>query len=139
MKFTFDKDAMIREIAIAQEIISTKQVAEIRSNVALYAYNNSLTIKATDSKVNFETTLPVQIQEEGETTIYCDKFMGILTSLPEGEIEFNQPVENGNDQAITVIITCWKSIRKIRLINSRISVPQTMFLILTFHPRTSRR
>ena len=104
MKFTFDKDAMIREIAIAQEIISTKQVDEIRSNVALYAYNNSLTIKATDSKVNFETTLPVQIQEEGETTIYCDKFMGILTSLPEGEIEFNQPVENGSDQAITVII-----------------------------------
>lgn len=104
MKFTFDKDAMIKEIAVAQEIISTKQVAEIRSNVALYAYNNTLTIKATDSKVNFETNLPVQIQEEGETTVYCDKFMGILTSLPEGEIEFNQPANNGSDQAITVII-----------------------------------
>ena len=29
MKFTFDKDAMIKEIAIAQEIISTKTVGSI--------------------------------------------------------------------------------------------------------------
>ena len=36
MKFTFDRDTMIREISIAQEIITTKQVGEIRSNVALY-------------------------------------------------------------------------------------------------------
>ena len=104
MKFTFDRDSMIKEISVAQEIISTKQVAEIRSNVALYAYNGTLTIKATDSKVNFETNLPVQIQEEGETTVYCDKFMGILTSLPEGEIEFNQSTDNSNDQSISVII-----------------------------------
>ena len=61
-------------------------------------------IKATDSRVNFETVLPIQLQEEGETTIYCDKFMGILTSLPEGEIEFNQPLTNDNDLAITVVI-----------------------------------
>ena len=104
MKFTFDRDTMIREISIAQEIITTKQVGEIRSNVALYAHNNSLIIKATDSRVNFETVLPIQLQEEGETTIYCDKFMGILTSLPEGEIEFNQPLTNDNDLAITVVI-----------------------------------
>lgn len=104
MKFTFDRDAMIREIAISQEIISTKQIADIRSNVALYAFNNSLLIKATDSKVNFETTLPVQIQEEGETTIYCDKFMSILTALPDGEIEFNQTSTDPQNQSITVVI-----------------------------------
>ncbi len=104
MKFIFDKDAMIKEIAIAQEIISTKQAADIRSNVALSASNNTLTIKATDSKVNFETQIPVQIQEEGSTTIYCDKFMGILTSLPEGDIEFNQETGSEGEQVISVLI-----------------------------------
>ncbi|MCH5290478.1 MAG: DNA polymerase III subunit beta [Treponema sp.] len=104
MKFTFDRDAMIKEIAIAQEIISTKNAGSILSNVLLSAFNNSLVIKATDIKVNFETHLPVQVEQEGSTTVYCDKFMGILTSLPEGEIEFNQAHENGEEQAITVLI-----------------------------------
>lgn len=104
MKFIFDRDAMIREISIAQEIISTKQAADIRSNVALFAHNNTLTLKATDSKVNFESQIPVQINEEGETTIFCDKFMGILTALPEGEIEFNQETSDSSDTAINVVI-----------------------------------
>ncbi|MEE3313359.1 MAG: DNA polymerase III subunit beta [Treponema sp.] len=104
MKFTFERDAMIREISIAQEIISAKQAADIRSNVALYASNNTLTLKATDSKVNFESQIPIQITEEGSTTIFCDKFMGILTALPEGEIEFNQETDSSSETAINVVI-----------------------------------
>ena len=94
MKFTFDRDAMILEVAIAQEIISTKQAGSILSNISLSASANTLTIRATDVKVSFETQVPVQVLEEGETTVYCDKFMGILTSLPSGEIEFNQPSDD---------------------------------------------
>lgn len=90
MKFTFDKDAMIKEISIAQEIITNKSPVSILSNILIIAENNSLTIKATDSTVKFTTTIPVDIQEEGRTTIYCDKFMSILSSLPAGDIEFNQ-------------------------------------------------
>jgi len=103
MKFNFDKDAMIKEIAIAQEIISTKNAGSIMSNVLLNATDNRLYIKATDLKVNFETQVPVQVIEEGCTTIYCDKFMGILSSLPSGEIEFIQE-GNSEDQSINVTI-----------------------------------
>lgn len=105
MKFTFDRDAMIGEIAIAQEIISTKNAGSILSNVSLSASaaDNSLTIKATDIKVSYQTVVPVQVQEEGNTTVYCDKFMGILTSLPEGEVEFNQEQGDGG-VAINVTI-----------------------------------
>lgn len=88
MKFTFDRDAMIKEIAIAQEIITNKSPVTILSNILIIAENNSLTIKATDSTVKFTTTIPVDIQEEGRTTIYCDKFMSIISSLPSGDIEF---------------------------------------------------
>lgn len=104
MKFTFDRDAMIHEIAIAQEIISSKNPGSILSNVSLSAVNNSITIKATDFKVNFETQIPVQIMEEGTTTVYCDKFMGILNSLPGGEIEFNQTSDSNDEQSIIVNI-----------------------------------
>ena len=90
MKFTFDRDAMIKEISIAQEIITNKSPVSILSNILIIAENNSLTIKATDSVVKFSTVIPVDIQEEGRTTIFCDKFMSILSSLPSGDIEFVQ-------------------------------------------------
>jgi len=90
MKFTFDRDAMIKEISIAQEIITNKSPVSILSNILVIAENNALTIKATDSAVKFTTTIPVDIQEEGRTTIFCDKFMSILSSLPSGDIEFVQ-------------------------------------------------
>ena len=85
MKFTFDRDAMIKEITVAQEIITNKSPVSILSNILVIAENDALTIKATDSTVKFTTTMPVDIQEEGRTTIFCDKFMSILSSLPSGE------------------------------------------------------
>lgn len=90
MKFSFDRDSLLKEISIAQEIIATKNAISILSNVLLEAQNGSLTIKATDIKVNFQTTIPVDVQESGTTTVFCDKFMSIISSLPSGEIEFDQ-------------------------------------------------
>lgn len=90
MKFSFDRDALLKEISIAQEIIATKNNISILSNVLLSADNGSLTIRATDIKVNFETRIPVDVQEGGSTTVFCDKFMSIISSLPPGEIEFEQ-------------------------------------------------
>lgn len=90
MKFTFDRDAMIKEISVAQEIITNKSPVSILSNILVIAENNNLTIKATDSTVKFTTIIPVDIQEEGRTTIFCDKFMSILSSLPSGDVEFIQ-------------------------------------------------
>ena len=90
MKFTFDRDAMIKEIAIAQEVITNKSPISILSNILIIAENGILTIKATDSTLKFTTSLPVDIIEEGRTTIFCDKFMSILSSLPSGDVEFIQ-------------------------------------------------
>lgn len=90
MKFQFDRDAMIKEVAIAQEIIANKSPISVLSNVLLIAENNTLTIKASDSVVDYITKIPVEIQEEGSTTIYCDKFMKIISKAPQGQIEFEQ-------------------------------------------------
>ncbi len=90
MKFTFDRDSMMKEISIAQEIITNKSPISILSNILLIAKDNTLTIKASDTSVNFITNIPVDILEEGSTTIFCDKFSNILSSLPSGEIEFEQ-------------------------------------------------
>ena len=90
MKFTCERSVLLKEIAIANEIIASKNAISILSNIYLEANNDGLTIKATDMKVNFETKVPVDVQEPGSVTIYGDKFCGILNSIPDGEIEFEQ-------------------------------------------------
>ena len=90
MKFTCERSILLKEIAIANEIIASKNVISILSNIYLEAGEGSLTIKATDMKVNFETTVPVDVVEAGSVTVYGDKFSGILSSIPDGEIEVSE-------------------------------------------------
>lgn len=93
MKFVCDKNTILNEIITAQDIVSTKNALSILSNVLLSTENNTLTIRATDRKVGFQTQVPVQTVTTGSTTVFCDKFLNILRSCPDGEIEFEE-VEN---------------------------------------------
>jgi len=90
MKFTCERSILLKEIAIANEIISSKNAISILSNILLEANEGMLTIKATDRYVNFETKVPVDILKEGSVTVFGEKFYGILNSVPDGEIEFEQ-------------------------------------------------
>ncbi|TFG81893.1 MAG: DNA polymerase III subunit beta [Spirochaetales bacterium] len=90
MKFTCDKNAFQKEISFAQEIISSRSAVSVVSNVYLEAYENTLVIRATDIKIGFETRIPVEVQEPGGVTVFCDKLGGILASIPEGTIELDQ-------------------------------------------------
>ena len=90
MKFSCERSILLKEIAIANEIIASKNVISILSNIYLEAMDGNLLIKATDMKVNFETKVPVDVSDPGSVTVYGDKFYGILNSIPDGEIEFEQ-------------------------------------------------
>ena len=88
MKFTCERDKILKEITIAHDIISSKNIISILSNVYLEAVDNKLIIKATDLKVSLESEIPVEVINPGSTTVYCDKFLSIIRNLPPGEIEF---------------------------------------------------
>ena len=90
MKFICERNILLKEISMAQEVIASKNVISILSNIYLEAENDSLTIKATDLKVNFETKVPVTVVEPGPAMVFGEKFLGILSSIPEGEMEFEQ-------------------------------------------------
>ena len=97
MKFICERNILLKEISMAQEVIASKNVISILSYIYLNAENDSLTIRATDLKVNFETKVPVTVVEKGPAVVLGDKFLGILGSVPEGEIEFEQ-----NDNKIKI-------------------------------------
>ncbi|MCL1812541.1 MAG: DNA polymerase III subunit beta [Treponema sp.] len=90
MKFICERSILLKEISLANEIISSKNVNLILSNIYLEVSKNELLIKATDLKVNFETKMPIEVKEEGSTTVFGEKFLGILNSIPDGELEFEQ-------------------------------------------------
>jgi DNA polymerase-3 subunit beta len=101
VKFTVERDVIIREIQVAQEIIASRSNMSILSNVLLQAQDGILTIRATDLKVSFETTVSVSVVEPGITTVFCDKLLGILRSVPSGDIEFEQnPQSTGENFVI---------------------------------------
>lgn len=87
MKFSCTRDDLLKEISIAQEVISSKNSLSVLSNVLLTVGKRGLRIQATDLKVGFETSIPVEVAQEGSTTAFCDKLLNILRSLPEGEVE----------------------------------------------------
>ena len=90
MKFTCERSTLLKEIAIANEIIISKNAISILSNIYFEAKEGTLTIKATDRNVNFETKVPVDVIKDGSVTVFGEKIYGILNSVPDGEIEFEQ-------------------------------------------------
>ncbi|MDR0403282.1 MAG: DNA polymerase III subunit beta [Treponema sp.] len=90
MKFTCERNVLLKEVAIAQEIIASKNAISILSNIYLETEDSVLVIRATDIKVNFETRIPVEVVEKGSTTVFGEKFLGILSAIPDGELEFEQ-------------------------------------------------
>lgn len=88
MRFVCERDLLLKEISIAQEVIASRNISSILSNILLETNGNTLIIKSSDVKVGFESTIPIEVSVQGITTIYCDKLIAILRSLPNGEIEF---------------------------------------------------
>jgi len=88
MQFDCNKNAILREITVANEIISLRNTLSSLSGVLLDAKEDTLTIKATDLRVNFETQIPISLVTPGTTAVFCSKFLGILRSLPDGDISF---------------------------------------------------
>jgi DNA polymerase III subunit beta len=105
MKFTCEKNSFAREISFAQEIIASKNALSIMSNVLLEASEGSLSLKATDIKVSFETIIPVDTAEPGAITVFCDKLSGILSTIPEGDICVEQ------DESKVIVKPTFKKVR----------------------------
>ena len=88
MKFTCERNILLKEISMAQEIITSKNFISVLSYIFLDAEEDTLVIRAKDLKVSFETKVPVKVIEPGPATVLGDKFLGILNQIPEGEMDF---------------------------------------------------
>lgn len=88
MKFVCNKESILNEVIYSMDFTSQRNSLSVTSNVYLETHDNRLIIRATDQKVGFSTEIAVQTEIPGKAMVYCDKFLNILRSLPEGDIEF---------------------------------------------------
>lgn len=89
MKFVTSRDALLRVLGVAQEVITNKSPVSIMSNVLLQTdkEKQKVIVKCTNSTVNAISNFGAEIEEEGETTVFCDKFVSVISSLPMGDVE----------------------------------------------------
>lgn len=92
MKFTASKESLLRVLSVAQEVINNKSPISILSNVLLEADKKAgkVVVKCTNSTVSAVTSFSASVEEDGETTVFCDKLTGIVSALPHGEIVFEK-------------------------------------------------
>lgn len=98
MKFVTSRDALLRVLGVAQEVITNKSPVSIMSNVLLQTdkENQKVIVKCTNSTVNAIGSFGAEIEEEGTTTVFCDKFISVISSLPMGDVE----IETGENEIV---------------------------------------
>ena len=94
MKFTCSASTLRQEIEYANNFSSSKNSLSITSNVLLEASNDVLSVRSTDQKMGFSSTVPVSVIVPGSTTVFCEKLSAVLKNIPDVDIELSD--ENGN-------------------------------------------
>ena len=88
MKLTVDRNILITNLSIAQDIVSTRNTMTIFSNVLMSINGNVFTMRATDSKLSFEKTFRLEDgdNEDGSICLYCDRLVNATKTMPRGEV-----------------------------------------------------
>lgn len=89
MKFQCDKSLLLKELTIAQEIVSNRSTISILSNILINVDNGKLVLRATDTKTAYESVIPVSMDQPGSITVNSEKFIGALKNLPDGLVYFD--------------------------------------------------
>lgn len=90
MKFKCSSSKIKDVIDNAIKFTSQKNSLSINSNVLFENNNDELTVKATDGKMSFISTIPVNTITPGKICLYCDMLSSFLKNLSsEQELEFS--------------------------------------------------
>ena len=88
MKFTVTRNALLNELNLVQGVIEKKSTIPILSNILMETAGDHLDITATDIDVTIRCGCPVNVSEDGNTTIAARRLFEIVRLLPDGsEIE----------------------------------------------------
>lgn len=91
MKFSVERDALLRAMDHARRIVESRHTIAILGNVALLAGAAGLVIRATDLDLQVETTCAADVAIAGAATVSIATLFDLLKRLPSGcSVAFEQ-------------------------------------------------
>jgi len=94
MKIQIQKDILQKGIQTVSNIITTKNVLPILSNILIETSKNLIKLTTTDLDIAITVLLEGEIQEPGAITIPAKRFSDIIRELPEGEVVISAKKNN---------------------------------------------
>ncbi|MBT09041.1 MAG: DNA polymerase III subunit beta [Gammaproteobacteria bacterium] len=97
MKFTIDREALLKSISHAQSIVERRNTIPILANVLLRAEENGLVeITATDMDIGIIEKVPAGVAQAGAVTVSAHTLFEIVRKLEDGaQIELGGASESG--------------------------------------------
>ena len=90
MKFTIDRDSLMKPLQQVAGVVERRQTLPILSNILLTIKNNQLSMIGTDLEVEMQTHASLVGAEQGEITVPARKFLDICRALPDqASIQFS--------------------------------------------------
>ncbi|MCM8781988.1 MAG: DNA polymerase III subunit beta, partial [Candidatus Omnitrophica bacterium] len=86
MKFSIDRNSLLKGIQVIQSAINIKSTLPILSNILIEAYEDKITFTTTDLDIGIIHTIPIKTHMSGSITIPAKKFFDIVKELPDSEI-----------------------------------------------------
>lgn len=91
MKFSINRDDILRELQLLQGIVEKRNTMPILANILINATENEVELIGTDLEVGLKTHFPAQIEKTGSITISGKKVFEIVRSLAEEQnVLFNE-------------------------------------------------
>lgn len=94
MKLQVEKDILLNGIQTVQNVITTKAVLPILSNILIETQQDSLRLTATDLDVGISCVIPVDIQEPGAITLPAKRLSDIIKELPMDNVSITTKKNN---------------------------------------------
>lgn len=94
MKFEIEKGVLANTIQIVQNVITTKAVLPILSNILIEAGQDNIRLTATDLDIGISCVIPVSIQEQGVIALPAKRFGDIVRELPGDKVSITTKKNN---------------------------------------------
>lgn len=101
MKFTVNQDALTHSLSLVGRAVPSRPTHPVLANILVRATSDRIHLTAFDLSLGIQTSLPAEVEVEGETTLPAKLFSDIVSRLPSGEIEI--VVETTEDAIVATI------------------------------------
>jgi DNA polymerase-3 subunit beta len=93
MYFKVSRDVLFEKLQLVASILPQRTTLHILENIKITAEDKTLSLSATDLDISLLTSLDVNVEENGSTTVPGKRFLETVRDLPPCEIEI-KTVEN---------------------------------------------